>query len=156
VTSLELVLDGNPSVPWTVLYDQELSPDTQQAFLTGSPDDMARWRPFWGIRYKLAAGPRVDPLRRRSAPPTPNVLLVLDGQVREGLPEGERQRLQKFICDRGLRSVESRADLEQVLCERRPDLMYWLCHATPAGLHLGEAAPCTPDDPYRLLERSPL
>jgi WD40 repeat protein len=156
VRSLELVLDGNPSVPWTVLYDQEVSPATEQAFLTGPPEDLARWHPFWGIHYNLAAGPRVDPLRSRSAPPSPTVLMVIHKDVREQLPTQGKHRLEEFIRARGLQQVDDLAGLNKILRQRRPDLIYWLSHATPAGLALGEADPLTPDDLYLLLEDSPI
>ena len=156
VTALELVLDGNPSIPWTVLYDQEVSPATEQAFLTGPLEDLARWRPFWGIRYNLAAGPRVDPLRSRSAPHSPTILMVIDRGVRERLPPQGKQRLEEFIRARKLQEVDCLAGLNSILRQRRPDLIYWLSHATPSGLHLGEADPLTPDDLYRLLEGSPI
>jgi hypothetical protein len=117
---------------------------------------MARWRPFWGIRYNLAAGPRVDPLRSRSAPPSPTVLIVIDKEVRERLPPQGKQRLEEFIRVRKLQEVHSLSGLNSILRQRRPDLIYWLSHATPSGLHLGEADPLTPDDLYRLLEGSPI
>jgi hypothetical protein len=41
-------------------------PRHARAFLAG--DDPSVWRPFWGVRYNLAAGKRVDPLRRVPAP----------------------------------------------------------------------------------------
>ena len=68
----------------------------QEAFLANddSPD---RWLPFWGLRYNLAGGRRVDPLRRVPLVKAPNVLMVIDEDIRKGLPEGQQERLAEFV-----------------------------------------------------------
>ena len=72
VASLELVLDGMGPVPWNVVYEQE---PVEKAFL--SAESLDCWRPFWGIRYNLAGGRRVEPLRRLPWLNEPKLLMVI-------------------------------------------------------------------------------
>jgi hypothetical protein len=151
VESLEVVIDGNPSIPWNVIYDQ---PPSEKAFLTEADTALERWRPFWGIRYNLAAGRKVDPLRRMPAPVQPTVLLVVDPETRRGLPEDQQQRLLEFTRKHGLPPpVESRDQLAEALAESRPDVLYWLSHGEPTALRLdGESV--SPQQLFEMLESS--
>jgi hypothetical protein len=141
VESLEIVMDGSRSIPWNVVYDCK---PTREAFDLGNVSEQP-WQPFWGIRYNLAVGRRVDPRRRLLFWERPHVLLVVDRAVREALPEDHRRRLQEFAEAHGLPILESREQLTRAFAERRPDLMYWLCHADPTALVLGDDN-VTPDD----------
>src|SRR5262249_28743355 len=134
VESLEVVVDRSPGIPWNLIYDQ---PPSEKAFLTEADTSLERWRPFWGIRYNLAAGRKVDPLRRMPAPAQPTVLLVVDPEIRRGLPEEQHQRLLAFAQKHGLPPpVGSRDQLAAALGERRPDVLYWLSHGEPTALKL--------------------
>ena len=135
VESLEFVLDTECFIPWNIVYDQKPAP---QAFLQG--DALDRWLPFWGIRYNVACSRRANPLRRLPEWDPPNVFLVVDPAIRNGLPDDARQRrrLAEFARRRGLSWVESRAQLVAALKPDRPYLIYWLSHATPDALVLGE------------------
>jgi WD40 repeat protein len=144
VESLEIVVDGRrtgpQAVPWNLLYDCE--PD-ETAFLTDvyveqkasafSIDDARgeHWKPFWGIRYNLATGRRVDPLRRMPLWKEPLHVVVV---VNEGvLPENASQRLKaletsaKPQCCRILKILKNTSDLDTYCGEYPVDLMYWFC-----------------------------
>src|SRR5262245_50479161 len=86
VESLEFVMDGLEPVPWNVIYERE--PD-EAAFLAGGQGP-GHWEPFWGIRYNLAGGRRVEPLRRLPWLKSPGLrlLMIVDPEVRRGLPAG--------------------------------------------------------------------
>jgi hypothetical protein len=134
VESLEIVINGKQAVPWNVVYDEE----------PGGPADFpadgsaGAWGAFWGLRFNLSGGRRVDPRRRNPFPQKPHVLLVVDPKVRSELPPQHQQRLLTFAERRGLLPlIESRAQLITALRERRADVMYWLCHADPSLLVLG-------------------
>jgi hypothetical protein len=146
-----VVIDGNPSIPWNVIYDQ---PPGEKAFLTEADTSLEWWRPFWGIRYNLAAGRKVDPLRRMPAPAQPTVLLVVDPEIRRGLPAEQQQRLLKFARQPDLPPiVESRDQLAAALADARPNLLYWLSHGEPTALRL-DGEPISPQHLFDLLEAS--
>jgi WD40 repeat protein len=155
VSSLEVIAEGSRLVPWNVVYDRE--PD-QAAFLAAR-DGLDHWQPFWGIRYNLAGGKKVDPRRRMPWWQEPAVLLVADAHIRKGLPKDDQERLERFADAhagfaraRGVPPlVESMAQLKKALCGGRPDLVYWLSHATPEKLQLGDED-VTPRQLRRLLE----
>ena len=109
---------------------------SKTAFAQGEADD--RWRPFWALRYNLSCGRRVEPLRRLPVWDAPRLLLVVDPTVHRELDEEQRQRLDEFLRARGLSTVGSLDELEEELEEGRPQLMYWLGHATPEYLLLGD------------------
>jgi WD40 repeat protein len=129
---LELVIEGPQLVPWNVIYDREPS---EPAFREGG-DRPDRWLPFWGVRYNLAGGRRVNPLRRLPVLDRSRVLLVVDPGIHAGLPPDQRQRLDDFAAGHRLTQVASREELARALQERRPDLLYWLGHARPDALVL--------------------
>ena len=131
VASLELVLDGLGPVPWNVVYEQE---PVEKAFL--SAESVECWCPFWGIRYNLAGGRRVEPLRRLPWLSQPKLLLVICPTVLESLPAEQKAKLDAFVSAADFRIIGSKAELAAEMEERRPDLMYWLCHATPSALVL--------------------
>jgi hypothetical protein len=105
VESLEIIHEGAEAVPWNVVYDHK--PD-EKAFRAGG-DAPERWEPFWGIRYNLVCGRRVEPLRRLPFWQKPAVLLVLDPDIRRQLSdEKERRRLEEFVRGRNVQVIESR------------------------------------------------
>jgi formylglycine-generating enzyme required for sulfatase activity/tetratricopeptide (TPR) repeat protein len=152
--SLEVVTEGWLPVPWNLLYDGK--PD-EQAFLSGK--GTAHWGGFWGIRYNLAGSQRVDvlrvtPLRRMPWSEKPRVMLVVDPGVCSRLPEPQQSRLRAFASAHDLPFIRSKKQLAEALREGRPDLLYWLGHATPEALHLGDEDDykVTPSDLTEMLE----
>jgi hypothetical protein len=150
VESLELVLEGDPGVAWNVVYDL---PPQREAFLGGCSEP-GQWQPFWGVRYNLAAGKRVDPLRRVPAPSEPSVRMVVDPIVLGRLPDEQKKRLLNFARTHGdLSLIQTREELVNELSAGRPDLLYWLSHATPHALELdGELV--RPLELFELMEKS--
>ncbi len=152
VQSLEIVSEGQPwFAPWNVVYDAD--PD-EALFLTGETLSDAEdgnfavaLRAFWGLRYNLCAGLPVEPLRRKRLPSQPDVLLVIDPVVRDDLARqvddagvSDQTKLLTFIaaCEKEkARVATSREQLRKAL-KKRPHLIYWLGHADPAFLSLGD------------------
>jgi hypothetical protein len=128
--TFEVVLEADLYVPWNVVYDQ---PPPGPDEFRPAQENLETWLPFWGVRYNLACGRRVNPLRRLPQWERPEVILVIDPQIRADLPDEARQRrrLTGFVASRGCRVVESREQLADALKENRPYLVYWLSHATP-------------------------
>src|SRR5262249_18557385 len=108
---------------------------SRESFLTGREDP---WSPFWGLRYNLTGGRKVEPLRRLSPMKEPRLLMVLDRSVRAGLPADQKERLEEFLRRNGPAVVATKDELTRSLRKDRPDLLYWLGHATPWGLCLGQ------------------
>ena len=148
VHTLEVVVESPWSLPWNVIYDEE--PD-KAAFLSGD-DSPERWKPFWGLRYNLAGGRKVDPLRRIPLLKDPKVLMVVDPEIRDGLPDAQRQRLADFADAHSLKVVHSKDELQDALKAQRPDLLYWLSHAEPDALVLG-GEPISPRNIRKLLRQ---
>jgi acetyl esterase/lipase len=145
IESVEVVLEAGSAVPWNVVYDRK---PEEQAFAVNAGSSC--WEPFWGIRYNLAGGRRVNPLRRMPHLENPRTLMVLDPGVRAALPAPQQQALDAFTGAPGVSVAESREMLQTALRMSCPDLMYWLCHATPDALLLGEEK-ISPADLYDLL-----
>jgi tetratricopeptide (TPR) repeat protein len=152
VQSLEIVSEGQPwFAPWNVVYDAD--PD-EDLFLTGDPKSdggvdlpAAVLRPFWGLRYNLCGGLPVEPLRRNRLPSRPDVLFVIDAVVRDALAQhkddagvSQQAKLLEFVaaCEKTkARVATSREELRKAL-KKRPHLIYWLGHADPTHLALGD------------------
>jgi hypothetical protein len=118
------------AVPWNVLYDKP--PDPNLFLAPGKHPTL--WEPFWGVRYNLAVGRKVDPRRRMSFDRKLHVVFVVDPQV---LPADEWSKLQAFAERQAYPILRSRAELESYRNEQPVDLLYWLCHADPSALRLG-------------------
>src|SRR5262249_5830017 len=103
VETLEVVIEeGEFIVPWTVVYDED---PAGRSFPLGGPSDPSAtdpWASFWGLRYRLGSGKRIDPLRRVSAPASPRLVVVVDSEVEQGLDEEERRRLKTFYDSRSV------------------------------------------------------
>ncbi len=142
VESLEVLLaekDGNRiratprAVPWNVFYDEP--PDA--ALFRAPGAHPALWQPFWGVRYNLAMGRKVDPRRRLSfGDKKLHVVFVVDPQV---LPTEEWSNLQAFAERQGYPILHSREELENYRADQPVDLLYWLGHADASALVLGGA-----------------
>ena len=152
--TLEFVVEADTYVPWNLVYDQ--IPPAPDAF-PFSPTDLGPWEPFWGIRYSVACGRRVNPLRRVPLWGRPDVILVIDPEIRASLPDEDQQarRLAAFAGTNGFRVVESCEQLSAALKGDRSYLVYWLSHATPNALVLGDAE-ISPAELMRLLRGDPL
>src|SRR5262249_46042239 len=99
-----VILDEAPwSIPWNLVYENPYNKSL-------SPAQPEFWRPFWGYRYNLGSGRRVDPQRRQPLPSRPKVLVVSDSKL--VTPE-EHQELKKLslFCD--LTEVNNRSDLKR-------------------------------------------
>lgn len=129
VHTLEIVVDSPWAMPWNVVYDQV--PD-ENAFLNDKEPE--RWQPFWGIRYGLTGGRKVNPLRRTPSLSDPVVLMVIDPKIRDRLPDDQRQRLAEFIEVHSIKTVSNKNELLAETKTQRPHLLYWLSHATPSAL----------------------
>ena len=160
LVALEIVVEEDPdqveqflAIPWNLVYDQRPA-RYKDAFRTGQ--GVERWRPFWAIRYNLTSGRRVDPCRRLSDWTDPRVVAVIDPKAREGLRAEERRDLDVFLKEFGFEpssapsppgktdakqvrtQVGSLDELEAALEAGYPRLLYWLGHAQPDYLLLGD------------------
>jgi hypothetical protein len=143
--TLEILSEKVGYVPWNALYGRA---PNRAAFLAG---DAAAWQAFWGLRYNLAAGRRVEPLRRVRFPRDPRVLLAIDDRVLSKLPSEQQERLRTVAAKWNLPMVQTKTELERELRASPLHLLYWLCHARPTALNLGEDE-FSPDDLFDLLE----
>src|SRR5271157_611979 len=160
LVALEIVVEEDPdqveqflAIPWNLVYDQRPA-RYKEAFQTGQ--GVERWRPFWAIRYNLTSGRRVDPWRRLSDWTDPRVVAVIDPKAREGLRAEERRDLDVFLKEFGFEPISaslppgktdakqvrtqvgSLDELEAALEAGYPRLLYWLGHARPDYLLLGD------------------
>ncbi len=125
------------SVPWNLVYDERPA-KYKAAFQKGQ--GVERWRPFWSVRYNLTSGRRVEPLKRLPLWIDPRVIVVVDPTVHEDLNNEQKGRLDGFLAEAGLTAVGSMDELEAALEEGYPRLLYWLGHATPEYLMLGDTS----------------
>ena len=146
--TLEIVVESPWSMPWNVVYDEQ--PD-KEAFLSND-DNLSRWKPFWGIRYNLTGGRKVNPLRRLPWLKSPDVLLVVDPSIHDGLPPEQQEQLANFVKSHDLRIVRTKDELVAAAKSKPPELVYWLSHATPSALVLGDEE-ITPRLLRRILRR---
>src|SRR5262245_17771666 len=128
VETLEVVVEeGEFSVPWTVVYDED---PAGRSFpfdrVAGRPalDDCG---PFWGLRYRLGSGKRVDPLRRTSAPSSPRLVVVIDPDTYDNLGNEEKRRLDEFCRGRSVVPCTTLGQIETRLApgQGRAHLLYW-------------------------------
>ena len=138
-TELGLVL----AVPWNLVYDQPAIA-AKAAFLHGK--DTERWRPFWGVRYKLTSGRRVEPWRRAPVWKAPKVIVVIDPQAYETLAEDSKTSLDALLAECELEPVHSIEGLQETLLKGYPHFLYWFGHATPNHLLLGDTEAITPGE----------
>ena len=140
------------SVPWNLVYDERPA-KYKAAFQKGQ--GVERWRPFWSARYNLTSGRRVEPLKRLPLWIDPRVVVVVDPTVHEDLNNEQKGRLDGFLAEAGLTAVGSLDELEAALEEGYPRLLYWLGHATPEYLMLGDKRdrPGRPAEPAAELRR---
>ena len=149
VEQLEIIGDVL-TVPWNTLYD--LPPDPG-AFSRPAPDSEG-WRGFWGQRYPLTAGRRVQWWRGRQLPSQPAAVLALDPGVRSTLPPEESERLTQWIAAQAPPVAESREALTALFESQTVDVIYVLGRAEPGGIRLGNDL-LTPDALASILALGP-
>ena len=155
LTGLEIVVEEQSadtraclSVPWNLVYDERPAKH-KPAFQSGQGTE--RWRPFWSIRYNLTSGRRVEPLRRLPVWSKPRVIAAINPDIYDEMHEDQKQKLDQFLSETDIARVGSMAELEEAMEEGYPQLFYYLGHATPDYLTLGNHETVTPSDLRNLL-----
>ncbi|HYV35886.1 MAG TPA: hypothetical protein VE988_09300, partial [Gemmataceae bacterium] len=133
VERLEIVGDCF-TLPWAAVYDQ---PPDQAAF-TSAAADGACLKSFWGRRFPLMGGRRVQWLRGRQLPEKPAVVLAIDPGMRGGLPPEEQKRLSDFKAGHDVIVVESVGSLAKIFQTQEVDLLYVCGYAEGNAVQLGE------------------
>ena len=134
-------------MPWNLVYDERPAKH-KAAFQTGAG-------------RRAVAAVLVDPLQpdQRAAGRAvarlpvwnnPRVIVVIDPTVYEEMHDEQKQRSTSSWPRRSLTTVGSMDELEPALEEGYPQLLYWLGHATPDYLTLGDER-ITPSDLRNLL-----
>jgi tetratricopeptide (TPR) repeat protein len=154
---LEIVVDDSAqtartacAIPWNLVYDKRFGQHDQD-FQNGQNQE--RWRPFWGMRYVLTSGRRVEPLARQPYWSDPRVVVVVDPVAFRAMHPEEQQSLDRFLSETNLEKVQSLSELKTRLgTNGRPLLLYWLGHAQPEALVLGQRELLTPRELRELLD----
>jgi len=155
---LEIVVDDRAetaktscSIPWNLVYDEPAG-HHRQALLSAQGEE--RWRPFWGMRYLLTSGRRVEPLTWQPYWTDPWVVVVVDPTAYQALHNDQKQQLNDFLSATKLEKVQSLSELKTRLGKKVgcPLLLYWLGHARPDILMLGNHDQVTPSAFRELLE----
>ena len=120
VDSLEIVSDAPGKIPWNAVYEDNPS----------KPPNLAA---FWGMRYAITAGRRVNPLRLNPVLPVPDVLQVLD----PALPAEQLPIWQQSSGAGNWRLASSRTELNTAVRHRCPDLLCWVGRFSGSKLMLG-------------------
>ena len=80
------------------------------------------------------------------------MLLVVDPEIRDGLPAEQKQRLIDFATKHRYEVVNTKDELQKAIKSQRPDVLYWLSHASADALLLsGELI--SPRDLRKLLQQ---
>lgn len=130
VPSLEIIGDGAELLPWTIVYDRK--PEAGQFGKGGTG-----WQAFWGLRYPLIMGRRVNPLRRLRVLEKPVVALAIDPALSEGISAADREKLQQLLSAHNMLAIESRERLVGELKAMPVDVFFFVGHGGPEGLRLG-------------------
>ena len=131
IVSLDMLGDIPGATPWNIVYDQAPPSDMLQA------GDPAALRAFWGRRYVLAAGKRVNPLRVACVLDSPNILLAADPVLLGTLPDSEKNRLGDWAVSHGLDVLDSVTGLRDKILSQAPDILYLFGTMRQASLWLG-------------------
>jgi WD40 repeat protein len=124
------ILGDTAAAPWTALYDlPPAGADFQSA---------AAWQGFWGRRYQLSGGRRVQWLRGRQLPAKPAVVLALDPGLRGVVPADEQKRLADFLAAHAPVVVNSQRTLTEVFRTQDVDVLYLSGRAEADGIRLGD------------------
>src|SRR5262249_49213441 len=102
--------------------------------LSGDPAARA---PFWGFRFNLAAGMRVNPLRIACVLDSPSVVLAADPALLDQLPDTQKNLLGDWAISHELAVMDSAAALRSRLQEEAPDILYLFARLDEGALRLG-------------------
>jgi WD40 repeat protein len=131
IASLDMLGDVPGRIPWNVVYEQE---PAEQSLRSGDPSAL---RPFWGFRYALAAGKRVNPLRVASVLEAPSIVLVADTDLIDALPAAQKNLLSDWAAGRELPLVSSARALRDQLRDQAPDILYLFARVEQGSIILG-------------------
>src|SRR5262249_27174129 len=117
VEKLEFLSDCPGLIPWNALTED------------GRPDQ------FWGTRFNLAAGRRVNALRPSPHLPTLKPILAADVDLADHLSDAHRPVLNAFRDSGAL--LHSGPSLQEELKKRVPDILLLLARFDQGTLKLG-------------------
>ena len=80
---LEIFADAPGLIPWNAVYNH---PPDEARFRGGAAE---AWQGFWGVRLDLTLGRRADPFRQLGVLEKPEILLAVDPDLRDRLPEDQ-------------------------------------------------------------------
>jgi WD40 repeat protein len=126
VTSLELTTDRPGCVPWNLVCDQ-------------TPDGSATQH-FWGFRFPMGVGRRVNPLRVFPYLDKPTLLVALNSAVENQLSGDLRQQLDQLLAERSAELVHSWDDLIDRIEHQGPDVLAILSRVERGRILMGERA----------------
>ena len=135
VTSVELATDRPGCVPWNLVYDQ--APD---AGALGAGPSAPAWQHFWGCRFALGVGRRVNPLRVFPYLDKPTLVVALDPFVENQLPGDLRQQFDQMISERGAEVVRTLDDLADRIRRQGLDILAILSRVERGQILLGDRA----------------
>jgi WD40 repeat protein len=119
------------AAPWNIVYDRRPEP---AAF--ARPDGES-WQGFWGRRFPVLGGLRVQGLRSRPLPVSPAVVVAIDPALRAALPAEEQKRLSEFISARAPAVAESVDNLRRICGSQKVDFLYVFARADGNAVRLG-------------------
>jgi WD40 repeat protein len=132
IESLEIASDLPGSTPWNVVYDQ---PPDEGLLATAQP---AAFQPFWGVRYPLTNGRRVNSWRQVRCLESPTILFAADPALLEALPQEQRSRLTNWARDKDLQLIDSKHSLETAIDDQPPEFLCVFCRPHPRGFVIGQ------------------
>jgi len=158
IETLEFVTDGPDSIPWNIIYDVPPEPKAFESALNPEGGQKC-WEHFWGLRFVLASGRQVEPLRRIPwiDRQEMRVVLAICPKLLSHLPQDQQDEFNRFVVEWSgkvlLEVVHTRSQIQDALKKGRPHLLYFFCHASPQkGLYLGDDEPLAADDLGDLLQ----
>jgi WD40 repeat protein len=130
IERIEIVGDAF-TIPWTMLHDQP--PD--QAELAGGGAEAGTG--FWGYKYTLVGGRRVQWLRGRPLPAKLTKVAAIDRALRAGLPPEAEQLLAEYLQSHDFVVADTLDNLTKVFQTQEIDLLYLFGPAEGGAILLG-------------------
>lgn len=146
--AFDLLSDAPGRTPWSVVYDREVD---EGALRAGEPHALGG---FWGFRYPLAVGRRVNPLRMASLLPEPTLLLAADADLLGQAPVSQGNLLNDLAMTRELPVLRTGQEVRERLRLSVPDVLYLFGRMERGGLVLG-GEHITPAQLRDLIARAP-
>jgi WD40 repeat protein len=138
VDSLEVLSDRPGSIPWNLVY--EPPPDGSAARdVSGSSPAI---QPFWGNRFALGVGRRVNPHRVFPFFEKPDLLVALDPASADPLPSDLRQQFDQLVAYAGGNVVNTFDALTERLRRQAPDVLVIFCRLEDGRILLGDGRGC--------------